>query len=284
MGVKTMPNSYVSLDALKGAGVLNITGDEHDERLLAVAETASRAVDRYCNRSFYVLSAARRFDGAGGPRLLVPDLICVNRDGLRTDEDGDGRPDTVWPTSDFRLLPANADPDSGGNPASRPYTAIEAAGDRTRFPAGRGSVRVSGKWGWWRRLRLAGTADSAVSEAVDTSSLELADGSEVGPGQTILVGSEQMYVEARRANTLNVRRGVNGTARMGHDAGARVSVFEYPLPVSEAALTLAAILWRRGSSAYEALDPARGGSPAGMDPLAALMLAPFRKPAVGVGV
>ena len=278
-----MPNAYVSLDALKGAGVLNITGDEHDERLLAVAETASRAVDRYCNRSFYVLSATRRFDGSGGPRLLVPDLISVNRDGLRTDENGDGHPDTVWGAGDFRLLPANADPDSDGNPASRPYTAIEAAGDRTRFPAGRDSVRVSGKWGWWRRLRLAGRLESAVAGAGETT-LELADGSNALAGQTVLVGSEQMYVEARRANTLTVRRGVNGTVRMGHDAGASVSVFEYPLPVSEAALTLAAILWRRGSSAYEALDPARGGSPAGMDPLAALMLAPFRKHAVGVGV
>ncbi len=283
MGVKKVPNAYVSLDALKGAGVLNITGDEHDERLLAVAETASRAVDRYCNRSFYVLSAARSFDGAGGPRLLVPDLICVNRDGLRTDEDGDGQPDTVWGTGDFRLLPGNADPDNDGNPASRPYTAIEAAGNRTRFPAGRGSVRVSGKWGWWRHLRPAGRLESAVTGPGETT-LELSEGSDAPAGRTVLVGSEQMCVEARRSNALTVRRGVNGTVRMGHNAGAQVSVFEYPLPVSEAALTLAAILWRRGSSAYDALDPARGGSPAGMDPLAALMLAPFRKRAVGVGV
>lgn len=278
-----MPNTYVSLDALKGAGVLNITGDEHDERLLAVAETASRAVDRYCNRSFYVLSAARSFDGAGGPRLLVPDLICVNRDGLRTDDDGDGHPDTVWPTSHFRFLPGNADPDNDGNPASRPYTAIEARGGRVRFPAGRGSVRISGKWGWWRHLRPAGRLESAVVDPGETA-LELAEWSNALAGQTLLVGSEQMYVEARRSNALTVRRGVNGTARMGHDTGASVYVFEYPLPVSEAALTLASILWRRGSSAYDALDPARGASPDGMDPLAALMLAPFRKPAVGVGV
>ena len=276
-----MPNAYVSLDALKGPGVLNITGSEHDERLLAVAEAASRTVDRYCNRSFYVLSAARRFDGAGGPRLLVPDLICVNRDGLRTDEDGDGHPDTVWGSGDFRLLPSSADPDSNGNPESRPYTVIEAAGVRTRFPAGRGSVRVSGKWGWWRHMRPAGRLESAVTEAGETT-LELADGSEALAGQTMLVGSEQMYVKARQSTTLTVRRGVNGTARMGHDAGVQVSVFEYPLPVSEAALTLAAILWRRGSSAHDALEPARGSG--GMDPLAALMLAPFRKHAVGVGV
>ena len=279
-----MPNAYVPLDALKSPGVLNITGTEHDERLLVLAETASRAVDRYCNRAFYVLSAAKRFDGSGGPRLLVPDLICVNRDGLRTDENGDGHPETNWAPDDFRLLPSNADSDSAGNPASRPYTAIEAAGERTRFPAGRGSVRVSGKWGWWRHLRPAGRTESAVAVAGETA-LELADGSNVRTGQTILVGAEQMYVEARQSNTLTVRRGVNGTARVGHDADTEVFVFEYPTPVVEAALTLAVTLWRRAGSAYDALDPARGGSTvAGMDPLAALMLAPYRKPAVGVGV
>ena len=277
-----MPNAYVSLDALKGAGVLNITGPEHDERLLALAETASRAVDRYCNRSFYVLGAARRFDADGGPRLLVPDLICVNRDGLRTDEDGDGHPESTWAASDFRLLPANADPDSGGNPASRPYTAIEAAGRRTRFPAGRGSVRVSGKWGWWRHVRPVGRTASGVSEAAATT-LKLAKGSDARPGRTIQVGSEQMYVEARQSNTLTVRRGVNGTARVRHEAGADVFVFEYPLPVSEAALTIAVTLWRRSGGAYDAPDAARGPG-GGIDPLAALMLAPFRKAAVGVGV
>ena len=281
MGVKTMPNAYVSLDALKGPGVLNISGAEHDERLLALAETASRAVDRYCNRSFYVLSAVRRFDGAGGPRLLVPDLICVNRDGLRTDENGDGHPESIWATSDFRLLPGNADPDNGGNPASRPYTAIEAAGDRARFPAGRGSVRVSGKWGWWRHLLPAGRTRLGVTEAVETTA-ELAKGSDARPGHTIQVGSEQMYVEARQSNALTVRRGINGTARVSHAAGSHVFVFEYPLPVSEAALTIAVTLWRRGSGAYDGPESARGSITGGMDPLAALMLAPYRKLAVGV--
>ena len=170
-------------------------------------------MDRYCNRAFYVLSAAKRFDGSGGPRLLVPDLICVNRDGLRTDENGDGHPETNWASDDFRLLPSNADPDSAGNPASRPYTAIEAAGERTRFPAGPGSVRVSGKWGWWRHVRPAGRTGPAVAVAGETA-VELADGSDARAGQTILVGAEQMYVGARESNTLTVRRGVNGTARV----------------------------------------------------------------------
>ena len=278
-----MPNAYVTLDALKGSGVLNITGAEHDERLLALAETASRVVDRYCNRSFYVRSGARSFDGSGGPRLLVPDLICVNRDGLRTDENGDGHLDTVWRSGDFRLLPANAHPDSDGNPASRPYTAIEAAGRRTRFPAGRGSVRVSGKWGWWRHVRPAGRTQSAIVDA-DQTVVGLAGGSDALAGQTVLIGSEQMYVESRQNDELSVRRGVNGTVRLGHDAGAQVLAFEYPLAVSEAALTIAVALWRSGPGAYESPDTARGSLTGGMDPLAALMLAPFRKAAVGVGV
>ena len=278
-----MPNAYVSLDALKSAGVLNITGDEHDERLMAVAEAASRHVDRYCNRAFYVLSVARRFDGSGGPSLLVTDLISVNSDGLRTDENGDGYPETIWATSEFRLLPGNSDPDSFGNPASRPYTVIEAAGERMRFPAGRGTVRVSGKWGWWRHVRSAGSVESTVAAGGETA-VDLAEGSGGRAGQTILVGSEQMYVEARQSNTLNVRRGVNGTARVSHDAGTEVFRFEYPAPVGEAALILAVTLWRRGAGAYNSLDTVGNSNSSGVDPLMALMLAPYRRHAVGVGV
>ena len=277
-----MPNAYISLDALKAPGALNITGAEHDARLLRLAETASRAVDRYCNRAFYVLSATKTFDGNGTPRLLAPDLVAVNRSGLKTDDNNDGHFETTWKVADFYLLPSNAAPDDAGNPASRPYTAIEAAGERTMFVAGRANVRVSGQWGWWRHLRPVGSAAKAVADA-NAATLELAEGSEAQVGQTLLVGSEQMYVEARQSDVLTVRRGVNGTTATTHDLGAQVSVFEYPPPVSEAAMTLAAMFWQRNDSARDDLGARRGPS-GGIDPLAAFLLSPYRKPALGVGV
>ena len=145
-----MANSYVSLDALKGPSALNTS---EDGRLLALLEGVSRAIDRYCNRHFYVLNAARVFDGSGTERLLLPDLISVDTDGVRSDDNGDRTFETVWAAADYALLPPNADPGTAGNTQSRPYTSIEAArGARSAWPAGRRTVRIAGQWGWQRHL------------------------------------------------------------------------------------------------------------------------------------
>ena len=97
-----MTNSYVSLDVFKDEGVLNIAGDGEDARLLSLLESVSRMVDRYCNRHFYVLEATRRFDGDGGGRLLVPDLVSIGEGGLKTDDDLDGVFETAWDAWEVR--------------------------------------------------------------------------------------------------------------------------------------------------------------------------------------
>ena len=123
-----MTNSYVSLDVFKGEGVLNIAGDGGDARMLSLLESVSRMVDRYCNRHFYVLEATRRFDGDGGARLLVPDLVSIDEGGLKTDDDLDGVFETTWEAGEYVLLPLNADPGSRGNAGSRPYTSVAVSG------------------------------------------------------------------------------------------------------------------------------------------------------------
>ena len=146
-----MTHAYITLAALKGAGALNITGTANDDRLLGLAEAASDVIDRWCNRHFYALKATLRFEGDGGATLGLPDLVSV--DSVRT-YDGNGAA-TVWDAGDYELLPYNAAPAPAGSPNSRPYTRLLAtgAGDRARFPVGRGSVEVSGVWGWQQRLR-----------------------------------------------------------------------------------------------------------------------------------
>ena len=145
-----MTNSYVSLDVFKGEGVMNIAGDGGDGLLLSLLESVSRMVDRYCNRHFYVLEATRRFDGDGGERLLVPDLVSVDEAGLKTDDDLDGVFETAWEAGEYVLLPLNADPGSRGNAGSRPYTSVAVsggAGSERRWPVGRATVQVAGQWG-----------------------------------------------------------------------------------------------------------------------------------------
>ncbi len=271
-----MANSYAALGALKGASALNITGAGEDARLLALLEGVSRLIDRLCNRHFYVLNAARVFDGGGGARLLLPDLVSVDAGGVTTDEDGDRIFETAWADNDYALLPPNADPTSGGA-HSRPYTSIEAIRGNGVWPAGRRTVRIAGQWGWHRRLRRA--AETLAANASPTEGgLSLSASMDVDAGHTLLVDSEQIYVRGRDGNALAVDRGVNGTAASSHSNGATIYVYEYPEPIVEAALLQAARLRQRGGGQAEA------GPHGGLGGDARLMLGAYRKAALGVGV
>ena len=276
-----MTNSYVSLDVFKGEGVMNIAGDGGDGRLLSLLESVSRMVDRYCNRHFYVLEATRRFDGDGGERLLVPDLVSVDEAGLKTDDDLDGVFETAWEAGEYVLLPLNADPGSRGNAGSRPYTSVAVsggAGSERRWPVGRATVQVAGQWGWWRHLRRTTGTVERIPDGAATG-VTVSDRAGIEAGDTLLVESEQMYVRSYNGATLTVVRGVNGTTAAAHDGGTPVEVFEYPGPVVEAVILQASRLQRRMAGA---VGPPEGGG--GLDEDVRLMLGMYRKPALGVGV
>ena len=269
-----MANAYVSLDVFKGSGVLNIVGSGEDGRLLSLLEHSSRVVDRHCNRYFHVLTATRKFDGPDGPTLLVPDLIAVEPDGLRTDEDGDREYETTWRSSDFVLLPSNADPASPSNAQSRPYNRVEVfrhAGGRSAWPSGRERVSISGLWGWWRHLRRAKETANAVEAR--SSEVVVSGRADLEAGHTVLIDSEQLFVRGYAEDRLTVDRGVNGTTASAHDAGSAVDVYEYPGPVAEAAIIVAARL-RRGAGQ---------GSGGLFDADLMALLGPYRRPALGTG-
>ncbi len=238
-------NTYITLQTLKSAGALDIRDDDHDARLLSLIEGVSRAIDGYCRRHFYVLRATRLFDGDGTSTLRPTDLVSIDPSGLATDDHRDGVFETTWDESDYVLHPANADP-TGGHDASRPYWSVNAT-DGRRFPLGQRTVRISGEWGFWRRLRRVA---STVSSAVDEHRAEIVVGAlaDIRVGHTLLIDDEQLYVSGISARTLSVTRGVNGTEAAGHDPGDGISVFGYPAPVSEAALLQSVRLWRRSAS------------------------------------
>ena len=283
-----MTHAYITLDALKGASALNITGTANDDRLLRLAEAASSVIDRWCNRHFLTRKATLRFDGSGEATLGVPDLVSVDSDGVRTygsgyGDSGYGAPATVWDADDYNLLPFNADPASVGNPISRPYTRLLATGTggRSCFPPGRGNVEVSGVWGWWQHLRSASQSIAAAANDADTTLTLSANppaGMKIAAGHTLLIGEEQVYVRAGDSGTLTVERGVNGTTASAVNKDSSIAIYEYPPPVTEAALLLAARMWR---GALGGVDDWQAGE-IGMDSDIGLLLSPYRKPALGV--
>ena len=279
-----MTNAYITLDALKGASALNITGTNHDSRLLSLAEASSRVIDGWCNRHFFVRKATLRFGGGGRETIGVPDLVSVDGGGLRTYDSGNGEFATQWNAADYRLLPADAAPASADNPNSRPYTQILAtgtSGGKIRFPRRRDNVEVSGHWGWWLRLRRI---TQTVAVAADASAMTLtlsaqsADEMQISAGHTLLIGDEQIYVRARAGGALTAERGVNGTTAAAITVDSAIDIYEYPAPVTEAALHLVARMWQGALVGAAAQQAARDG----MDADIALLLSSYRKPALGI--
>ena len=73
-------NTYAGPDTLKlRAG---ITGSTQESLLWLALYGASRAVDRFCNRHFFVLNQTRRFDVEHPDKLPVPDLATITTSTL----------------------------------------------------------------------------------------------------------------------------------------------------------------------------------------------------------
>jgi len=120
-----------------------ITPSSTDERTMEqVIEGASRAIEAFCGRRFYVVSETRYYTPEANDELFVDDLTEITT--LQTDEDGDRTYETTWATTDYDLLPLNAALES------KPYTRIEVTPEGNYwFPQGLAkSVKIVGKFGY----------------------------------------------------------------------------------------------------------------------------------------
>lgn len=139
-------NGYTTLQEVKS--ILRITDALEDTLLERCIESASRHIDRYCERSFTAGSATRVFAPNDSYLCEIDDLISVTT--IKTSTDADGVYDTTWGSDDYQLEPLNGI--SGG--IYSPYTRIRAVGDYL-FPTvnwpesqGEATVEVSGTFGY----------------------------------------------------------------------------------------------------------------------------------------
>lgn len=139
-------NGYTTLQEVKS--ILRITDALEDTLLERCIESASRHIDRYCERSFTAGSATRVFAPNDSYLCEIDDLISVTT--IKTSTDADGVYDTTWGSDDYQLEPLNGI--SGG--VYSPYTRIRAVGDYL-FPTvnwpesqGEATVEVSGTFGY----------------------------------------------------------------------------------------------------------------------------------------
>lgn len=148
----TITHGYTDLTTLKA--YLGISVSTLDDQLSMSINAASRSIDNYCQRRFWL-------DGSAVARTFMPQTLTHiefdddigSTSGLiiATDAAGDGTFETTWGASDYQLLPVNA---VSAFPEAEPWTAIRAVGTKT-FPwlvntwlTRLDRVQVTAKWGW----------------------------------------------------------------------------------------------------------------------------------------
>lgn len=271
--------AYATLAQLKTD--LGISDTTDDTLLLRKLEAASRAIEssRYgCARHFYVKTATRTFTAGASSHLLLPvgyDLLSITT--LKTDEDDDWDYDNTWATTDYHLYPFNEFP--------KWKIFVKSGGDYS-FPRQEEGVQLVGLWGYGDGYSATPyEADTTTAEELDASetAVDVTSGTNINAGNTILVESEQMYVQSKSSNTLTVVRGVNGTTAATHATAKTLSIYRYPDQIREATLRLASRLAKLRDAPFGLVGAADMGTAMIMrsDPDIMALIEPFRLQSVG---
>ena len=244
-------------------GTDHVTDWTTDETpVLRVLESASKRIDSYMGRSFGARTETHSFDlGQGALRddSLVPngDMIDfpdywttrLQSTGILglddwlitattvTSYEGTDRTSSATLTegigNDFLLMPYNTSPKSKMKLVENTLKNLYS---------GQQTLTILGQWGWQNDTESISTVDAIGSSS--TTTVTVTSGSTTYVGDTILVGTEQMYVTNVDGNTLTVIRGVNGTTSATHSGGATYYRYKYPADVVQACLDIARTYWR----------------------------------------
>lgn len=242
-----MSHTYASVARLKdyikdgGSASSGGLGTTNDTTLLGILEAASRAVDRYCDRSqfgsdFGPRTGTNKYDGRNERGIdLQDDLLSVTSITLLDRSNGSSL-GSVTVNTDYVLR------DRAGHNAT-PYREFVLHGEGSLTSVGHGYQvsSIAGSWGYQDVRVSAGTAGTATA-SVTTLALT---GASVYAGQTILIDTEQMYVTASTGGTaLTVTRAANGTTAAVHAADSAVTAYTYPPEVVDATLQIALRRWK----------------------------------------
>ena len=232
-------NHYVALEDLKER--IDVTGTSDDATLFDYIEAASREIDAHTQRHFYVTSATKYLTPDGAGHVLFDD-DCLSISALTTDSELDGTYDgeTWTEDTDFWLVPYNS------FPKHRAELTHEGA---YSFANSRRYVKIVGQWGYGDGLSATPYTTSAETTTgthnATVTTLNVTTGGILKAGQTLRIGSEQLFVSAVNGTANTVRRAVNGTtAAVSITTGAAIAVYEYPRVISRACAILATTYYK----------------------------------------
>jgi hypothetical protein len=257
-------HTYASADEFRNylAGTSYSSGWTSDAAtLLNLLESASRRMDAFVNdNSWGVVTETRLYDLGSGDLVQDPRSKTVDSGGIITTRSRiaavpldkwlisattvTSYEDTARTSSetltegianDYLLRPYN----------SSPKFEITLTEETTKsFGAGQQVLSIAGKWGWNEDTSPDTTTLNGAISSTSATSVVLTSATNFSVGNTILIGTEQMYIRVISSNTLTVTRGVNGTTAATHSDSATVSRYVYPSLVRETYLDVARVLWR----------------------------------------
>lgn len=227
--------TYCDLTIMKAEMLATDTDD--DAVMLRKLEDASRLVDDHCGRHFYAVTATRYYSPDRAAEFICPDDI-LEVTNLYSDPDNDRTFGDTWALTDHELYPFNSYPK---------WRVLRRPDGDYSFLPGASRLKIVGRFGYgdgfsaspYRASGATVTVATAAGTTVATSS-----GAAFAVGNTILAGTEQMYIQAIASNNLTVVRGVNGTTA-AIQAAAAASIAVYPPQVRDVTLTRAMKLYRR---------------------------------------
>jgi len=260
-----VPHTYASVaDAnnaivSSGATVLaNEAAAKVADKLL-VLESVSRLMESKAERSdfgsgFGPRIGTNKYDGCSGSVLrLHDDLLSVTSITLRM-ATADTSTVLLVADTDYYLL----DVYGGYGPAPYRSVLLHRKGV-SAFGSGYRVTDIAGTWGTTNETYVSTTtvasglaADAAVTTFTTSASPT------IYPGNTLLIGTEQVYVTGLSGTTATIVRGVNGTTAATHANASPISVYRYP---REAVDTATRLFLRR----WKARDAGADGSDGGGD-------------------
>lgn len=224
-----MPYQYVHRTRLKA--VAGVTSTAHDSILDFLAGEVSKSITQYAGHVFQPRTQQRFYTARAAGSLYLPDdLLSVSE--LAVDTSGGYAYGTVISSGGYLLGPYNATAED----PPRPYYELDIRSSATAtLPTHARGVRITGSYGYYDvREDVAATIATAV--AASTTSLPLNTATAVHPGQTLLIGAEQVLVkEITAASNALVERAAHGTSATSYSSGQAIQAYTYPV-VAEACL------------------------------------------------
>lgn len=233
------------------------TGD--DDLIVRLAEQVARNADLVIGGTFFSVTATRIFDtwpDSDNRRIQWLPEPVLTISAAAVDLDGDGVFETSLSGS-YRLRPYN----EAAKFAIELLTNASALGT---WPNLSGGLQLTGVFGWSNETEDTGLVVPAGNLTAGATSVTTAGATTgISVGETLVIGSEQIYVSANSTSTktLTIVRGINGTTAAAHTSGDIIYRRRYPREIEEIAILDTVRLYREvrtGASGIVA-DPSMGG-------------------------